>query len=108
MREVLVGCVSGFYNYGPSPAEMKRAKCTPTKVAGKRNAVRCAMPHGNGGFVLAPGRKGRMLEHALATFTLITIDGANIDVAPMTLDADGHPTPFYLPPEPPAPATASP
>ncbi len=97
LRELLVGCTSGFYNYGPSPAEIETARCAPTKYPGKQNALRCAMPHGGGAFVLAPGRKQRLLQHALATFTLVTVgaDGG-VTAVPMTLDATGAAVPFYL------------
>lgn len=97
LRELLVGCASGFYNYGPSLAERKTARCAPTTYPGKQSALRCAMPHGGGAFVLAPGRKQRLLQHALATFTLVTVaaDGT-VTAVPMTLDAAGAPVPFYL------------
>jgi 3',5'-cyclic AMP phosphodiesterase CpdA len=94
LRELLVGCTSGFYNYGPSAEEMKAAHCTPVVIPGKRGPVRCAMPNGGGAFVLAHGRKERMLQHVLPTFTLVTVDAANtVTATPMAVDG----TPFYLP-----------
>jgi len=88
IHEIVVGCGSGFYNYAPSPASRKRAHCTPT--ADRVPHEHCTMPHGGGAFDLAKGRKDRMLEHALATYTLVTV-GASVEATPMT--ADG---PFYL------------
>jgi len=92
IRQVVVGCSSGFYNYGPSPASRQRARCK-----GSATRERCAMPRGGGGFELAKGRKDRMLQHAKATFTVISIAGTDVDVQPMTVDADGKPVAFYLP-----------
>jgi predicted phosphodiesterase len=96
VREVLVGCTSGFYNYGPSKASMKRAHCASTSYGGHADAQRCTMPNGGGTFVLAHGRKGRLLQHARATFTIFTVDGAHVKATPMTLDPKGRPIPFYL------------
>ena len=97
IRQVVIGCSSGYYNYSPSPASRKRAHCTPIVDRKRREPERCAMPHGGGAFELARGRKDRMLQHALATFTEISIDGTTVDAKPMTIDADGKPVAFYLP-----------
>lgn len=88
IHEIVVGCGSGFYNYSPSPDSRKRAHCKPVKDSIPHE--RCEMPHGGGAFELKKGRKDRMLEHALATYTLITV-GDTVEATPMT--ADG---PFYL------------
>jgi predicted phosphodiesterase len=96
IRQIVAGCSSGFYNYSPSPESRKHAHCKPI-VDPKRHAPeRCAMPHGGGAFELARGRKDRMLQHALATFTVIAIDGTTVDAQPMTIDAGGKAIPFYL------------
>ncbi len=97
LRQVLVGCTSGFYDYAPSPAAMKRAHCQPVAVPGKREPKRCTMPNGGGVFVLARGRKERMIQHAKNSFTVITIDGDRIRVEPKTVDDAGAVQPFYLP-----------
>lgn len=97
LRQVLVGCSSGFYNYAPSPAAMERAHCQPVAIAGKREPKRCTMPNGGGVFVLARGRKERMIQHAKASFTVITVDGDGVRVEPETVDDDGKVVPFYLP-----------
>jgi predicted MPP superfamily phosphohydrolase len=97
LRQVLVGCSSGFYNYAPSPAAMQRAKCTPVVLAGKREPKRCTMPNGGGVFVLSAGRKHRMVQHAKASFTVITIDGDSVGVDPQTVDDQGKASAFYLP-----------
>jgi len=122
IREILVGCASGWYNFAPGKHARARAHCTPIAIAGKKSPQRCAMPNGGGEFVIASSRKGRLIQHAKATFTLVTIAGAaappiassfgagagappiassfgagtQVTVTPMTLDADGRPIPFYL------------
>ena len=99
LHQVLVGCSSGFYNFGPSKSSQGRAACVPTEPppgSKKQLVLRCAMPNGGGGFLLAPGRKKRLIQHHKNSFTIFTVDGANITVQPMTLDAKGHPVPFYL------------
>ena len=97
IREIVVGCANGFYNYSPSPESRKRAHCMRIKDRTRKEPERCEMPHGGGAFELARGRKDRMLEHALATFTVVTIDGTAVTATPMTLDTDGKPIAFYLP-----------
>jgi predicted phosphodiesterase len=96
MRQILVGCTSGYYNYGPSPASMKRAHCEATKLAGKVQPYLCRMPNGGGQFVVSRGRKARLMQHARATFTIITVDGTRVTATPMTIDSDGRAVPFYL------------
>ena len=91
LHEVLVGCSSGFYNFGPSKSSQARAMCTKDT-----HPLHCAMPNGGGAFTLAPGRKKRLIQQHRNSFTVFTVDGATITVAPMTLDVDGHPAPFYL------------
>ena len=97
LRQVLVGCSSGFYDYAPSPASQKRAHCVPVEIAGKREPKRCTMPNGGGVFVIARGRKERMIQHYKNSFTVITVNGDQVRVEPMTVDDDGKPLPFYLP-----------
>ena len=96
IRQIVAGSANGFYNYSPSPDARKRAHCKSIRDPKRHVPERCAMPHGGGAFELARGRKDRMLEHALATFTVISIDGTSVDAQPMTIDADGKPIPFYL------------
>ena len=54
------------------------------------------MPNGGGAFELTLRRKNSYIEHARTAFTLFTVDGASIDVRPMTLGPNGQPVPFYL------------
>jgi 3',5'-cyclic AMP phosphodiesterase CpdA len=110
LRQILIGCTSGFYNWAPSADSRRRARCTPERV-GVAYPLRCQMPNGRGEFRLAPNRvnQGRVVQHHLNSFTLITVDGDRIaEVRPMTVDTDGKPWPFYI--EPPgwtAPAAPS-
>ena len=97
IRQIIVGCSSGFYNYGPAPAAQQRAHCKAIADPQRREPQRCAMPHGGGAFELARGRKDRMLQHAHATFTVISIAGTTVDAQPMTVDGDGKAVAFYLP-----------
>jgi predicted phosphodiesterase len=98
LHEILVGCISGWYNYGPTKESMTRAHCAPVKAAGKRDANACTMPHGGGAFTVSRERRNRMIEHAHATFTVITVDGDKLEATPMVLDDAGKPAPFYLTP----------
>jgi predicted phosphodiesterase len=97
LRQVLVGCTSGFYNWAPSAAARERAGCAPAD--GARYPLRCRMPNGGGEFLLAPNplNKGRVIQHHLSSFTLITVeDGAVTEVVPMTADEHGRVRPFYV------------
>ena len=94
---LLVGCSSGFYNFMPSKSSMTRADCVPFTDRGKVAALRCKMPNTKGEFTLSPGRKARWIQHYRNSFTLFTVDGGNVTVTPMTIDASGHAVPFYLP-----------
>jgi predicted phosphodiesterase len=96
IHEIHVGCISGVYNYGPTKDAMARAHCEPAAIAGKKDAKRCTMPHGGGAFTISCERKNRMLQHARATFTVVTVDGDRVEATPMVLDKDGKPAPFYL------------
>ena len=99
LRQVLVGCTSGFYNWSPSADSRRRAACAPESAAAF--PLRCKMPNGRGEFLLAPNKAnaGRVIQHHLNSFTLITVDGGRItDVRPMTVDAQGQALPFYLDP----------
>ncbi|HTM22748.1 MAG TPA: metallophosphoesterase [Kofleriaceae bacterium] len=95
LRQVLVGCSSGFYNYEPSAREKQRARCHHVDRHGLIDALACRMPNGAGGFVLSRGRKNRELQEHLNSFTLFTIDGARTEVRPMTIDARGRAVDFY-------------
>jgi predicted phosphodiesterase len=103
LRQILVGCASGIYNWPPSAAARRRAGCAP-RTAARPFPLRCRMPNGGGAFELAPNRvnRGRVIQHQLATFTLITVaaDRGILEVAPMAADAAGRAQPFYLPPQP--------
>ncbi len=96
IREVLIGCSSGFYQYAPKEPAKARASCTPLVDPTRREPMRCQMPRGGGTFEIARGRKNRHLQHARTTFTVFSVDGASIEVTPMTIDAAGRPIPFYL------------
>src|ERR1051326_6883145 len=91
LRQVTVGCASGFYVFAPSKAARAHAACEP---AGARRAS-CTMPNG-GRFELVRDRSGRMIEHDSATFTVFTVTGDAIDATPMTVDDAGQPRAFYL------------
>lgn len=91
IRQVTVGCASGFYVFAPSKAARTRAGCEPTTSP---RVQRCTMPNG-GPFELVRDH-ARMLEHDAATFTVFTVTGNDVEVTPMTVDADGHVHSFYL------------
>lgn len=100
LRQVLVGCTSGFYNWAPSADSRRRAACAP-EAPGAPFPLRCRMPNGGGEFRLAPNKlnQGRVIQHHLNSFTLITIDGDRVaEVRPMTVDTAGRAGPFYLDP----------
>ena len=70
-------------------------------MAGAAFPLRCRMPNGRGEFRLAPNKinAGRVIQHHLNSFTLITVDGDRItEVRPMTVDESGRAGPFYLDP----------
>ncbi len=95
LRQLTVGCSSGFYDYAPSIPSKTRAACVPIQSPGKREPMRCTMPNG-GAFEIARGRKDRHIQHYTNSFTLIHVDGDRLTVEPMTIDAAGHAQPFYL------------
>lgn len=106
LRQVHVGCSSGFYNWAPSADSRARAGCAPEGAA--RYPLRCRMPNGGGEFLLAPNKVngGRVIQHHLNSFTMITVDGGAVtEVRPMTVDESGRARPFYVEPAP-APASA--
>ncbi len=96
IREVLVGCSSGFYQYAPQPPRKLAARCTLLADPTRREPMRCLMPHGGGAFEIARGRKNRHVQHARTVFTVFTVNGPSIEAAPMTIDAKGNAIPFYL------------
>jgi hypothetical protein len=108
LRQVHVGCSSGFYNWSPSADSRTRAGCAPAGAA--RYPLRCRMPNGGGEFLLAPNKvnAGRVIQHHLNSFTMITVDGGAVtEVRPMTVDESGRARPFYVEPaSAPAPAPA--
>jgi predicted phosphodiesterase len=69
LRQVTVGCTSGFYVFSPSRAAQQRAAC---ERQGARGTLRCTMPNG-GRFELARDRSQRMIEHDASTFTVFTM-----------------------------------
>lgn len=95
LRQVTVGCASGFYVFAPSKAARARAGCEPS---GPRGQLSCTMPNG-GRFELARDRSQRMIEHDSATFSVFTVNGDDVQVTPMTIDDHGEPRAFYLTPE---------
>jgi predicted phosphodiesterase len=92
LRQVTVGCTSGFYVFSPSKAAQQRAAC---ERQGARGTLSCTMPNG-GRFELARDRDQRMIEHDANTFTVFTVTGDDVQVTPMTVDGDGHLHAFYL------------
>jgi hypothetical protein len=96
LRQLIVGCASGYYEYGPSEPAKRRAGCAPIKFENQREAMRCKMPNGGGVFRLARGRRNRHLQHYTNAFMLVTVDGDQISARPMTVDANGKMLPFYL------------
>ena len=95
LRQVTVGCASGFYVFAPSKAARARAGCEPS---GPHGPLSCTMPNG-GRFELARDRSQRMIEHDSATFSVFTVSGGEVQVTPMTIDDHGEPRAFYLTPE---------
>lgn len=94
LRQVTVGCASGFYVFAPSKAARASAGCEPAGPLGRSS---CTMPNG-GRFELVRDRSHRMIEHDTATFTVFTVTGDDVEVVPMTLDDDGQARAFYLMP----------
>jgi predicted phosphodiesterase len=92
LRQVTVGCTSGFYVFSPSRAAQQRAAC---ERQGARGTLSCTMPNG-GRFELARDRSQRMIEHDANAFTVFTVTGDDVQVTPMTVDGDGHLHAFYL------------
>jgi predicted phosphodiesterase len=92
LRQVTVGCTSGFYVFSPSKAAQQRAAC---ERQGARGTLSCTMPNG-GRFELARDRSQGMIEHDANTFTVFTVTGDDVQVTPMTVDSDGHLHAFYL------------
>jgi predicted phosphodiesterase len=92
LRQVTVGCASGFYVFSPSRAAQRRAAC---ERQGARGTLRCTMPNG-GRFELARDRGQGMIEHDANTFTVFTVTTTDVQVTPMTVDGDGHLHAFYL------------
>jgi hypothetical protein len=95
LRQLIVGCASGYYDYAPSEPSKVRANCVPIKAEGKREPMKCKMPNG-GEFQIARGRKNRHLQHYTNAFMVITVDGDQVRARPMTVDANGKLHPFYL------------
>lgn len=95
LRQVLVGCASGYYDYAPSEPSKLRARCVTVVRPGMREPMRCKMPNG-GAFEIARGRKNRHIQHYRNAFVLIDVDGDQLHVRPMTVDAAGRAQPFYL------------
>ena len=92
LRQVTVGCASGFYVFSPSKAAQRRAAC---EGHGEHGTLSCTMPNG-GRFELVRDRSQRMVEHDGNTFTVFTVTGDDVQVNPMTVDGDGHLHAFYL------------
>jgi len=94
LRQVTVGCASGFYVFAPSKAARARAACEPSG----HGRSSCTMPNG-GRFELVRDRSQRMIEHDAATFTVFTVNGDDVQVIPMTIGDDGQASAFYLEPQ---------
>ena len=93
LRQVMTGCSSGSYQYGPTLTAMRRAACTPSTRPGRVDVHRCKMPNG-GAFELARDKEGRLIQHELLAFNVFTVEGDRIEVAPMSIDDAGQPRPF--------------
>jgi predicted phosphodiesterase len=94
LRQVTVGCASGFYVFAPAKAARTRAACEPS---GPHGRLRCTMPNG-GQFEIVRDRSQRMIEHDSATFAVFAVTGDHVQVTPMTVDDDGEARAFYLMP----------
>ena len=94
LRQVTVGCASGFYVFAPSKAARARAGCEPSGPVGRSS---CTMPNG-GRFELVRDRSQRMIEHDTATFMVFTVTGDDVQAVPMTVGDDGQARAFYLMP----------
>lgn len=92
LRQVTVGCASGFYVFPPSSSAQQHAACERHAASGP---LSCAMPNG-GPFELVRDRGQHMVEHDANTFTVFTVAGDDVQVTPMTVDVDGSPHAFYL------------
>jgi 3',5'-cyclic AMP phosphodiesterase CpdA len=97
IRQVLVGCSSGYYNYGPSGKAQKRAGCKKVEVKGLKKPARCKMPNGGGEFLIYDDkRQKRRIQHYRINFTMFTVDDTTITATPMTISKKGEAVPFYL------------
>ena len=100
LHQVMTGCISGWYNYGPNKDEIARAHCAKTILPGRFDVptLACAMPHGGGTFTLSRDRRNRMIENGRAEITVVTIpaEGTAVVATPLVLDGDGKFVPFYL------------
>ncbi|TMQ19294.1 MAG: hypothetical protein E6J90_18465 [Deltaproteobacteria bacterium] len=74
LRQVTVGCASGFYVFSPSKAAQRRAAC---EGHGEHGTLSCTMPNG-GRFELVRDRSQRMVEHDGNTFTVFTVTGDDL------------------------------
>ena len=92
LRQVTVGCTSGFSVSSPSRAARQRAAC---ERQGARGTLGCTMTK-RGRFELARDRSQRMIEHDASPFTVFTVTGGDLQVTPMTVDDGGHLHAFYL------------
>lgn len=92
LRQVTVGCASGFYVFPPSRAAQQHAACERHGASGP---LSCTMPNG-GPFELVRDRSQHLVEHDANTFTVFTVTGDDVQVTPMTVDVDGHLHAFYL------------
>ena len=102
LRQILVGTATGEYDYGPRPAERKRAACAPSGAY-----LECKLPHGGLPFQIRPNTDpdahGALIEARRATFTMITVDGTTITAEPIAVDRDGKLLAFDASNDPPPP-----
>lgn len=88
LRQLLVGTASAPWQFEPSAAARRRARCVSLE-----SRMRCIMPRGGAAFELCRAR-GRWLEAERYAFVLITIDGATIHARAIAIDDQGRAVPF--------------
>jgi len=92
LRQVTVGCASGFYVFSPSRAAQRRAGCERHGGHG-RSAARCPTAAASSWFAI---QVRAWSSTNVNTFTVFTVTGDDVQVNPMTVDGDGHLHAFYL------------
>jgi hypothetical protein len=100
IRQIVVGTGIGSYNYGPSPAARKRARCTALSVAGPgAPRFRCWLPYSQLAFALHDSfwDGDRLVQCAHQTYTVFTVDGAVLTARPVEVAPSGASVAFQPP-----------